>query len=88
MQKEKKQFRLYDVYRYAATGEQSNIQGIRSYECNTTATTLVVRFTDYGGSVDKPLACNYFPRNERELKRVISEVNKRLGNCMKPGRRR
>ena len=78
MQRVKKQFRLYDVYRYAATGEQSKIEGIDSYECNRDATTLVVRYPNCGG-------VNFFPRNEKELKEVIRSVNKTLGNCSTPG---
>ena len=78
MQKVKKQFRLYDVYRYAATGEQSNIQGIDSYECNKDATTLVIRYEGCGG-------VNFFPRTEKELKEVIRSINKTLGNCDIPG---
>ena len=31
----KKQFRLFDVYRYIATGEKSHIKGISSYSAST-----------------------------------------------------
>ena len=84
--KTKKQFRLYDIYRYAATGEQSSIRGIESYECNATASAMVIRFTDWTGQFRYGLPVNYFAKNEKELKRIVKEVNKRLGNCMKPGR--
>lgn len=86
--KHKKQFRLYDIYRYAAIGEQSSIQGIDSYECNRDATTLVVRFTNYGGELNSSLACNFFATTETDLKQIVKEINVRLGNCMKPGPRR
>lgn len=82
MSRIKKQFRLYDVYRYAATGVESKIEGIHSYECNKDATTLTVRFGEYAVSQF------WFPRDEKELREVIHEVNKRLGNCAKPGKKR
>jgi hypothetical protein len=86
--KEKKQFRLYDIYRYAATGEMSNIIGILDYECNVTATTLTVRFEDHTGQFKHGVSCNYFAKNEFELKQIVKEINQRLGNCLKPGRRK
>ena len=85
--KEKKQFRLYDIYRYAATGIMSNIRGIDSYECNDDASTVVVRFVDITGEFNE-LSVNYFAKSEYDLKQIVKEVNKRLGNCMKPGRMR
>ena len=74
----KKQFRLYDVYRYAATGEESKIQGIDTYECNRDATTIVIRY-EFGPSQ------TFFAKNERELRDVIKHINKTLGNCDIPG---
>ena len=86
--KDKKQFRLYDIYRYASTGLSSNITGIVSYECDKDCNVIVVRFEDYTGELKEGIAVNYFSRNEFELKQVIKDINKRLGNCMKPGPRR
>ena len=86
-QPQKKQFRLYDIYRYAATGIMSEIYGIVSYECDQTASVLVVRFEDHSGQFKNGLAKNYFANNEYELKQIIKEVNQRLGNCIKPGRK-
>lgn len=77
--KTKKQFRLYDIYRYAATGVESKIKGIHSYEVNRDATVMTVRFGDYEHSTF------YFANNEKELKEIVHLVNKRLGNCDKPG---
>jgi hypothetical protein len=79
MQKVKRQFRLYDIYRYAATGIASRIEGIHSYEVNRTATTMTVRFGEY--------ACSkiYFADNEDELREIVRSINKRLGNCEIPG---
>lgn len=84
----KKQFRLYDIYRYAATGNMSKIYGIVSYECNDDASTLVVRFEDHSGMYPQGLAKNYFSRNEYELREIVKEINQRLGNCVKPGRKK
>ena len=77
----KKQFRLYDVYRFAATGNISKIRGIESYECNRDADVIAITF-DNGYTITR------FCKIEDELKAVIKEVNKILGNCRKPGKRR
>ena len=81
MIKYKKQFRLYDIYRYAATGVESKIKGIHSYEVNRDATVMTVRFGDYAHSKI------YFASNEQELKNIVRSVNKSLGNCDTPGPR-
>ena len=81
MIKYKKQFRLYDIYRYAATGIESKIKGIHSYEGNRDATVMTVRFGDYEHSKI------YFANNEAELKDIVRSVNKRLGNCDTTGPR-
>lgn len=81
----KKQFRLYDIYRYAAMGIQSNIKGIHSYECNKTATTIVVRFSNPVDPEDDRISINRFCNNEQELRELVTEVNKRLNNCHTPG---
>lgn len=78
----KKQFRLYDLYRYAATGQQSQIRGIHSYECNAEATTITVRFNPDGSN-----SIIRFASDEGERKAIVTEVNKRLNNCQKPGRK-
>ena len=80
MIKYKKQFRLYDIYRYAATGVESKIKGIHSYEVNSDATAMTIRFGDEYIKV-------YFAGNEAELKDIVRSVNKRLGNCYTPGPR-
>lgn len=70
MIKYKKQFRLYDIYRYAATGVESKIKGVHSYEVNRDATVMTVRFGDYEHSKI------YFASNEAELKDIVRSVNK------------
>lgn len=77
--KYKKQFRLYDIYRYAATGEESHIEGIYGYEVNKDATVIAVCF---GDAKHQKM---YFANNEKELKEIVRHVNKRLGNCATPG---
>lgn len=80
--KYKNQFRLYDVYRYATTCEMSNINGIDYYEVNRDASCVRIKYTT--GSV----SYLYKAKNEDELKEVIRTVNRKLGNCSKPGPRR
>lgn len=80
--KYKKQFRLYDIYRCAATGEESHIEGIHSYEVNRDATVITVRYGEYAVSQI------YFAKNESELKEIVKFVNKRLGNCLTPGKKK
>ena len=77
----KKQFRLYDVYRFAASGNISSIRGIKSYEVTKDATALSVTF-------DNGYTINRFAKIEDDLKAIIKEVNKILGNCRKPGKRK
>lgn len=81
MNKKKKQFRLYDIYRCAATGYTDEIAGIESYEVNKDATTISIIF--------KHESINqwYFCSNEDERKDLIKSINKKLGNCQKPGKK-
>ena len=80
--KYKKQFRLYDIYRYAATGVESKVEGIHSYEVNRDATTMTVRYGEYA------ISQIYFAKNEDELKEIVKLINKRLGNCLTPGKKK
>ena len=80
--KYKKQFRLYDIYRYAATGIESHVEGIHSYEVNRDATVMTVRYGEYAVSQI------YFMNNEDERKDIVKYVNKRLGNCQTPGKKK
>lgn len=77
--KYKKQFRLYDIYRYIVTKEMSHIEGIDQYEVNNDASVIKV---EYGF-----LVITYIAHNEDELKDVVREINKHLGNCSKPGKK-
>ena len=73
--KAKKQFRLYDVYRYYSVHEMSNIDGIEWYEVTNHCSTISVR---YEGST---FTRHYTARSEDELRSVIRTINKKLGNC-------
>ena len=81
MNKKKKQFRLYDIYRCAATGYTDEIAGIESYEVNKDASTISITFKY--GSINQ----RYFCSNEDERKDLIKSINKKLGNCQKPGKK-
>lgn len=80
----KKQLRLYDVYRTAITGDRSAIRGIDSYDVSRDATVLQVH-CDQAISASKD---TYFAKNEQELRHHITQINKVLGNCRKPGRKK
>ena len=80
--KYKKQFRLYDIYRYATTLEESRIEGFEYYNVDSRATVVNVK---YEGDI---ISHHYTAKNEEDLKTIIRSVNYRLGNCHKPGPRR
>lgn len=78
----KKQFRLFDIYRFAATGIKDQIKGIVSYSVSVDATYIAITFADTKS------VTSYYASTEEELKGVVRDVNKRLKNCRKPGKRR
>ena len=80
--KAKKQFRLYDIYRYHSIHEMSDIDGIDCYEVTNNCSSIAVK---YSGS---NFTRHYTARNESELKDVVRTINKKLGNCYKPRQRR
>ena len=81
MNKKKKQFRLYDIYRCAATGHTSEIAGIGTYQVNKDASTITIRLKN------DSMVQVYFCSNEDERKDLIKSINKKLGNCQKPGKK-
>lgn len=81
--KVKKQFRLYDVYRCAVTDDASVIMGISSYEVNKEVNMITINYALDRG-VDKVV---YIVPNEEDLKMAVKAINKRLGNCERPGRK-
>lgn len=76
----KKQFRLYDIYRYATTNEMSEIAGITSYEVDSIASVINIIYE--GGDIT---AETHYAASESDLKEIVRHVNHRLGNCRKPG---
>lgn len=82
MIKSKKQFRLFDVYRYLALGEESKIKGITSYVV-TKSGCIQIQFYD---NIIIPTS-TFFYSNEKELREIIKQVNKALSNCDKPGKK-
>ena len=79
----KRQFRLFDVYRYIATLEQSHIKGIRSYYASKLS-LHVIYDNDSLNTYDNG---TFFYSNESELKNAVKTINKLLGNCHKPGKK-
>lgn len=77
----KKQFRLYDIYRFNSIHEMSQIDGIDWYEVKNHCSTISVRYTD------ATFTRHYTARNESELKDIVRMINKKLGNCYTPGRK-
>ena len=80
--KYKKQYRLFDVYRYISTGEKSKIMGIKDYTIEQEVLTTIcindwpitTDITDVDGAI-----------SEAAIKIHIKNVNKLLRNCKRPG---
>lgn len=79
----KKQFRLYDIYRYATVSEMSKIEGITSYEVDSIASTIYITYD--GGDITTE---THYAASESDLKEIVRHINHRLGNCSKPGVRK
>lgn len=85
MSEYKKQYRLFDIYRYISTGTKSKIMGIADYRGvgSILTTTCVDKFvvntdvSDIDGTV-----------SEDAIKAHIKQVNAHLRNCKKPGPRK
>ena len=82
MEREKKQFRLFDVYRQSFTGTSSKIRGIKNYRSSKYFDETEISITYNNG-----LTIEFTAKNENELKEIIRRVNKELKNCCKPGRK-
>lgn len=67
--KVKKQFRLFDLYRLAATGLKSSVLGIEDYDVNDDLSNITVTYYGKGQKI-------YFAKDELELKGVIKQINK------------
>lgn len=88
MYKTKKQFRLYDIYRQIALGQNSNIKGIRHYDAFVYHTIdeieVCVTFYNYE-TIEDSITMDVDV--EAKLKKFVKRVNKKLKNCRKPGPR-
>ena len=79
----KKQFRLYDIYRYVALkyGEMRNanyipfVKGIEDFYCDSKMTIVQCNGHSY-----------FVEEGEEGLREIVKAINKQLGNCHKPGR--
>lgn len=81
MEKQKKQFRLFDIYREFALKDASRIKGISTYKVvkNVGECEIIIVYTN-------GIETNFVAKNEYELKEVVKRVNKQLKNCSKPGK--
>lgn len=79
----KKQFRQYDIYRTAVTGNMSAIKGIKSYYAIKLKDSLHIRVTFENEIGEFDTYCD----DEKQVKLLVREVNKHLGNCRKPGKK-
>lgn len=79
----KRQFRLFDVYRYIATLRQSHIKGIRFYYASKLS-LQVYYDNDSLNTYDNTM---FFYKDESDLKNAVKTINKLLGNCHKPGKK-
>ena len=86
---EKKQFRLYDIYRQATLNKNSAIKGIREYNVEqydiVNCIDISVTFNDYEMYTD---SITIDRDTEAKLKDFVKRVNKKLKNCKKPGPKR
>lgn len=65
----KKQFRLFDLYRYATLGLKSQFEDIEDYDCNSDVSVITITF--YGTGQRR-----YFAKDENEIKDIIKQINK------------
>lgn len=70
--KQRKQIRVYDLYRLAITGKASKIRGIHQYRCDETVTSACITLED------NPLPSHWYfrCRDEQDHKNLIRRVNK------------
>ena len=70
--KQRKQMRVYDLYRFAIVGKTSKIRGIHLYWCNETVTSVCITFD--GDPTQWVFQC----RDEQDHKNLIRCVNRML----------
>lgn len=72
--KQRKQMRVYDLYRLAIVGKTSKIRGIHQYLCNMKVTDVRIVFEDYPSFVSWYFRC----KDEQDHKNLIRCVNRML----------
>lgn len=70
--KQRKQMRVYDLYRFAIVGKTSKIRGIHRYWCDITVTSVVIAFENDNAS------WSFQCRDEQDHKNLIRCVNRML----------
>lgn len=70
--KQRKQMRVYDLYRLAIVGRTSEIRGIRHYSCDKTVTNMYITFEN------DPASWSFCCKDEQDHKNLIRCVNRML----------
>lgn len=70
--KQRKQMRVYDLYRLAIVGRTSGIRGILHYSCDKTVTNVYVSFEH------DPAQWVFYCKDEQDHKSLIRCVNRML----------
>lgn len=68
--KQRKQMRVYDLYRFAIVGKTSKIRGIRHYSCDKTVTFVYITFDN------DPASWSFYCKDEQDHKNLIRCVNR------------
>lgn len=68
--KQRKQMRVYDLYRLAIVGKTSKIRGIHQYRCDKNVTVVGITFENYPGY------WVFLCKDEQDHKNLIRCVNK------------
>lgn len=70
--KQRKQMRVYDLYRFAIVDKTSKIRGIRQYWCSETVTDVCITFEG------DPAQWVFWCKDEQDHKNLIRCVNRML----------
>lgn len=70
--KQRKQMRVYDLYRLAMVGKTSKIRGIQEYKCDETMSRTIIVF-EYN-----PISWIFYCKDEQDHKSLIRCVNRML----------
>ena len=68
--KQRKQMRVYDLYRLAIVGKTSKIRGIHQYHCNVSVTSVCITFEN------DPTQWVFYCKDEQDHKNLIRCVNR------------